>query len=720
MGKSIYTELRDIRDMVERIANGEFPVRSPIGPGQIQSKNIRARAVTAPLINVDNLEAVNAQTGDLTVDGTITVGLGGKIVSGTDTATWADFTTSPGGGQGYYHTYDATYGALVAFGDFNNVTGQYVKWDGTALSIKGIIVASAGTIAGWTITTDSIENSGGDVGMASSGNGGYAFWAGHATQASAEFSVTAAGALVATTATITGDITASSGSLTGVLTVGGSGGINLSNSGGKIYSGQSVVNTGSGFHLANSGGGGVFSVGNGGTASIYWNGSTLAVSGAITATSGSFTGSVTLGSSGVGGSLSSGQSAYDSGTGFWLERNSGTPRFSIGNSAGNKMTWNGTTLAVTGTVTADAGAIGGWTLSSTTLSGTNISLVNTGNITAGTSNNVVRLSSSDATYRLWVGHATASSAPFRVTSGGAVTATNATISGTSTFSGTLSGADGTFTGSLTAATGSLGSLSIAGALTFGGGGSIALPGTGTITSSTLDLNSGTMSGLTIDGTLTMASGGKILLSSAGRIEDADGSYWDQGGITLVAPTTIGDIIEFRYTTSSFRPHGIIQSYGNSSIAGLYLTAEYGNGLTYSVKPAGQVIVEGAASAGTARLNASDGSNATYVYALDSTTATSSYISNVVHNRDLLRLDYTNYAASFGGYIYPGAAAGSYQSSRHISDLNSRLTLTGQVELASASIGGSAANWSAGSPAGAAYIVVYINGVACRIPFWANA
>jgi len=52
------------------------------------------------------------------------------------------------------------------------------------------------------------------------------------------------------------------------------------------------------------------------------------------------------------GSLSSGQTAYDTGTGFWLEANSGTPRFSIGDAGANALTWNGTTLTITGTVAA--------------------------------------------------------------------------------------------------------------------------------------------------------------------------------------------------------------------------------------------------------------------------------------------------------------------------------------------------------------------------------
>ena len=82
-----------------------------------------------------------------------------------------------------------------------------------------------------------------------------------------------------------------------------------------------------------------------------------------------------------------------------------------------------------GTVTATAGAIGGWAIGATTLTGGNATLSSTGNLTLGTGNDVVRLSADDATYRIWVGHATAASAPFRVTKAGVLTASSATITG---------------------------------------------------------------------------------------------------------------------------------------------------------------------------------------------------------------------------------------------------------------------------------------------------
>lgn len=47
------------------------------------------------------------------------------------------------------------------------------------------------------------------------------------------------------------------------------------------------------------------------------------------------------------GSLRSGQTAYNTGTGFWLGTDAGTPKFSIGNPSGQYMTWDGTSLNVT-------------------------------------------------------------------------------------------------------------------------------------------------------------------------------------------------------------------------------------------------------------------------------------------------------------------------------------------------------------------------------------
>ena len=76
---------------------------------------------------------------------------------------------------------------------------------------------------------------------------------------------------------------------------------------------------------------------------------------------------------------------------------------------------------------------------------TNVTTINGGKIAAsssiviGTGDNSARMSGVDNTFRLWVGHETSTLAPFRVTQGGAVTATNATITGTFTSQGGAAG-----------------------------------------------------------------------------------------------------------------------------------------------------------------------------------------------------------------------------------------------------------------------------------------
>ncbi len=82
----------------------------------------------------------------------------------------------------------------------------------------------------------------------------------------------------------------------------------------------------------------------------------------------------------------------------------------LGDPNGQNVKWDNSagTVVVTGSVTIAAG----------TLDGTEFKA--TANITCGTGNNVIRLSGDDSTYRLWLGHATAASAPFRVTKAGAV------------------------------------------------------------------------------------------------------------------------------------------------------------------------------------------------------------------------------------------------------------------------------------------------------------
>lgn len=82
-----------------------------------------------------------------------------------------------------------------------------------------------------------------------------------------------------------------------------------------------------------------------------------------------------------------------------------------------------------GTISSAQGNIGGWTIAASTLTGANIILGSGGYVQAGSGNNVVRMDSADPTYRFWIGNATASQAPFRVTTTGYVTASSGMIGG---------------------------------------------------------------------------------------------------------------------------------------------------------------------------------------------------------------------------------------------------------------------------------------------------
>lgn len=53
----------------------------------------------------------------------------------------------------------------------------------------------------------------------------------------------------------------------------------------------------------------------------------------------------------VGAKIRSGQTDFNVGTGFWLGNVAGVPKFSIGASSGNQMSWDGTNLRISGALT---------------------------------------------------------------------------------------------------------------------------------------------------------------------------------------------------------------------------------------------------------------------------------------------------------------------------------------------------------------------------------
>ena len=213
----------------------------------------------------------------------------------------------------------------------------------------------------------------------------------------AKFTITKSG-----DATFAGALSAPTGNFGG-WTIGNtniSGGnitIDSSANNGYIATGQTAYNTGTGFWVGSVSGTAKLSVGNSAGNYLTWDGSSLSIKGSITLVNtipsgsvsglgtlatqnsisyGSLTGtkppenadvtlsaiqgSLTLTGGGLvlasgGASIRGGQTAFNTGTGFFLGDVSGTTKFSLGNSAGNYLTWDGSTLTVNGNINVTGG-----------------------------------------------------------------------------------------------------------------------------------------------------------------------------------------------------------------------------------------------------------------------------------------------------------------------------------------------------------------------------
>ena len=130
-------------------------------------------------------------------------------------------------------------------------------------------------------------------------------------------------------------------------------------------------------------------------------------------------------------------------------------------------------VTMAGTITATAGAIGGFTINANTITATNFEIDPSGkSITIGTGTDIFTV---DGDEGLWLGHGTFASAPFRVTKAGALTATDATMTGTITANaGQIGGfhiSPNAITGSKTVAEGGGEAFFISGSATGNSGGS---------------------------------------------------------------------------------------------------------------------------------------------------------------------------------------------------------------------------------------------------------
>lgn len=114
-----------------------------------------------------------------------------------------------------------------------------------------------------------------------------------------------------------------------------------------------------------------------------------------------------------------------------------------------------TNADITGKITSTSGAIGGWTIGATSLTGGGVTLSSAGALSVGSGDNIFKANSSG----IYLGNSTFGSAPFRVSMAGALTATDATITGA------ITATSGSFTGAITATSGDIsGDLTVTGSL----------------------------------------------------------------------------------------------------------------------------------------------------------------------------------------------------------------------------------------------------------------
>jgi len=125
-----------------------------------------------------------------------------------------------------------------------------------------------------------------------------------------------------------------------------------------------------------------------------------------------------------GGSIKGGQSAYNSGTGFFLGYDSGY-KFSIGNSSTEALTFDGSNLSVTGNITANSGTFTGTVNANAGAFTGNVST--SSKFVAGSGATSATMDGADANYKFYAGAAALGDSPFKVDANGGVTASRIVI-----------------------------------------------------------------------------------------------------------------------------------------------------------------------------------------------------------------------------------------------------------------------------------------------------
>ena len=289
---------------------------SKIAANTITANQIAASTITAAEMNVSNLAAIAADLGSITA-GDITLDATGFIKGGQ---------TAYNTGTGFWLGKD---GASYKF-SIGTPAGNRLTWDGSILDIVGDITGNtvlttdlSGTINLDTQVSGTLSTAFAEAGLINTG-----------VTINADGTLTGAGGGQASLTSLPGSVQAGSiaaNAVTAVeiaaLTI-----TAAQIAATTITASKIVANTlTAGQIAANT------------ITATEMNVSNLA---AIAADLGSITaGDITLDATGF---IKGGQTAYDTGSGFWLGKTGGAYKFSIGNSAGDKLTWDGTDLAITG------------------------------------------------------------------------------------------------------------------------------------------------------------------------------------------------------------------------------------------------------------------------------------------------------------------------------------------------------------------------------------
>ena len=429
---------------------------------------------------------------------------------------------------------------------------------------------------------------------------------------------------------------------------------------------------------------------------------------------------------GAQGAIFSGMTAYNDGAGFWLEAGNGIPRFALGNSMSDHLTWDGSALSISGGMTVSSGTIAGWNVATKTLSKSDATLSSDGYLALGTGNDILRADASNASYRLWIGGSNAATAPFRVAKDGSAVIQNITV-GAGTIPGSTIGS-GINGGNLTSGTVASGAIA-AGAITADKIGVSSLAAIsanlGTITAGTINAANITVtnlsaSHLTQSGTLGAdqnLGGSDLVVNGTGQIQFGGNDYL--GSNVLHFEVGSSETAKIEWKNGANTPAGYLSGAVSASSAAVWVRGQY------NANYWGNLQTYGASTYGFASLTA-QGGGGTRVSSVEVTghaTLSSCSILFTVGTVAVAVMENTNRATRFYGYVYPGSGSGA-QTSRYLFDANSRLSSYGVWDFTGSTVGGSAANWSTFTTTNipdksAGYFLMYINGTACRVPFYAN-